>query len=203
MNQHRRYFEASGRSACPRAILLEDVHSLLQTWWQARERLVVFIDANENMTQGPFHDMFTGPDLQMREAVSHRHLDPCWQYTASYQKGDTLGKWPIDGVYVTPNLPIDASTWLNFMPHLGDHRFAVLDVNSKALVGDNLLKVIRPQARRLSCNIPRVVSAYTHRLSAYLLRHKVLSKLHYLYSMRDGNFTPIKCQQLESLDRKA
>jgi hypothetical protein len=136
------------------------------------------------MTKGPFHDMFTGPDLQMREAISNQHPDPCWQHTASYQKGDTLRKWPIDGVYVTPNLPIYASTRLHFMPHLGDHRFAVLDVNSKALVGDNLLEVIRPQARRQSGNIPQVFSKYTHRLLAYMLQHKVLSKLHYLYSTR-------------------
>jgi hypothetical protein len=201
MNQHRRYFENNGRLECPRTILLEDLRLLLQTWRQAGERLVVFIDANENMTKGPFHDMFTCPDLQMREAVSHRHPDPRWQHTASYQKGDTLGKWPIDGVYVTPNLPIDASTWLQFQPHLGDHRFAILDINSKSLVGDDLLKVIRPQARRLSCNIPKAVSEYTKCLSEYMLRHKVLSKLHQLYSSRDGSFTPGERQQLESLDR--
>jgi hypothetical protein len=53
----------------------------------------------------------------------------------------------MDGVYVTPNLPIDASTWLNFMPHLGDHRFVVLDIKSKALVGDDLLKIVQKNRR--------------------------------------------------------
>jgi hypothetical protein len=32
------------------------------------------------------------------------------------------------------------------MPHLGDHRFAVLDINSKVLVGDSLLKIVCPAA---------------------------------------------------------
>jgi hypothetical protein len=133
MNQQRRYFESHGRNECPRKILLDDLRERLQTWRQDGERIVAFIDANENMTSGPFHAMFTAPELQMCEAVSHRHPDPQWQHTASYRKGDTLGKWPIDGVYVTPNLPIDASTWLEFMLHLGDHRFAILDINAQAL----------------------------------------------------------------------
>jgi hypothetical protein len=71
-------------------ILLEDIQTLLQIWWHSGERLVVFIDANENMTKGPFHDMFTDPDLQMREAVTHWHPDPRWQHMVSYQKGDII-----------------------------------------------------------------------------------------------------------------
>jgi hypothetical protein len=34
-----------------------------------------------------------------------------------------------------------------------------------------------------------------------MLRHKVLPKLHQLYSTREGNFTLAQQQQLESLDR--
>jgi hypothetical protein len=51
-------------------------------------------------------------------------------------------KWPIDGVYITPDLPFDAASLLQFMTHLGHHQFlAVLDTtNSEALVGDSLLQ---------------------------------------------------------------
>jgi hypothetical protein len=162
---------------------------------------VVFIDANENTTNGPFHNMFVSPDLGMREAVVHRHPDPRWKNTATYRKGDSLGKWPIDGVYATPDLPFDAASWLQFMPHLGDHRFAVLDINAEALVGDSLLKILRPAARRLSGSIPDAVSAYNQRLSSQLHRHKILPKLHHLYSTRNEIFTTSQRQQLETLDR--
>jgi hypothetical protein len=200
MNQQRRYLEDQGIQDCPRSILMADICALLHTWRQDGERLVAFIDANENMTDGPFHEMFTSPELQMREAVSHRHPDPRWKHTASYRKGDTLGKWPIDGVYATPDLPFDATTWLEFLPHLGDHRFNVLDVNAQVLVGDAVLRIVRPIARRLSCTLPKAVSAYTKRLTDHMRRHKVLTKLHHLYSTRDGNFTPDQRQQLETLD---
>jgi hypothetical protein len=201
MNQHRRYFKANGTRDCPRKILLEDLCLQLLTWRQVGERLIVCIEANENMLTGPFHDMFTSPDLQFREAVTSRHPDPHWSNTATYHKGDKLGKWPIDGVYVSPNLPVDASTWLQFQPHLGDHRFAVIDINSDALMGDALLKIVRPQARRLSCSIPASISAYNKHLSTHLLRHQALPKLHDLYSTRNGDFTPAERAQLEALDR--
>jgi hypothetical protein len=145
--------------------------------------------------------MFTAPELQMREAVSHRHPNSQWKHTASYCKGDTLGKWPIDGVYATPDLPIDASTWLEFMLHLGNHRFNVLDVNAQVFVGDNVLRIIHPLACHLSCNLPKAISAYTKWLMDHMRHHKVLSKLHHLYSTWDGNFTPEQWQQLEALDQ--
>jgi hypothetical protein len=118
----------------------------------------------------------------MREEVTHRHPDPRWQHMASYQKGDILGKRPIDGVYVTPNLPIDASTWLSFTPHLGDHCFAVIDIESKALVGDDLLKIFRLAAQHLSCSIPTVVAAYNKCLQTHMICHRILPQLHDLYS---------------------
>jgi hypothetical protein len=201
MNQQRRFFEENGMMECPRRILLDDIQSQLQAWRQAGERLVVFIDANENTTNGPFHQMFGSPALQMREVVSHRHPDPRWRHTATYHKGDSLGKWPIDGVYATPDLPFDAASWLQFMPHLGDHRFAVLDINLEALVGDSLLKIVRPVTRRLSCTLPEAVTAYNTRLNSYLHNHDFLPKLHHLYSTRQGTFTPSQRQQLETLDR--
>ena len=146
INQHRRYFEAQGMTDCPRSILLADIQHLLSQWRQDGDRVIAFIDANENMLGGPFHAMFTAPELQMREVVSSQHPDPRWLNTASYSRGQFLGKWPIDGVYATPDLPFDAATWLAFMPHLGDHHFAVVDIKAQALVGDELIQIARPQA---------------------------------------------------------
>jgi hypothetical protein len=134
--------------------LLENLRSQLTEWRQAGERLIVFLDANENMLHGPFHDMLSSPDLQMREAAFHHHPDSCWHNTATFQKGLALGKWPIDRVWVTPDLPIEAATWLQFLPHLGDHRFHVMDIKAEALIGENLIKIVRPPAWRLACTIP-------------------------------------------------
>jgi hypothetical protein len=161
MNQHRRHFDKEQVSGCLRDILLDDVRSLLQEWRLQGERLIVFIDANENITNGPFNSMLTHHDLGLREAVTFQHPDPRWRNTGTYCKGHSTGRFPIDGVYVTPDLPVETATWLQFLPALGDHRFAVLDVRAQALVGENPLTIIRPPARRLSSAISSAMQHHT------------------------------------------
>ena len=156
-SQQRRQLDHMRIEGCPRDVLLEDVRAKLLEWRQNGERIVVFIDANENMTCGKFHSMLSGPDLGLREAVSSRHPDPRWTHTGTYSKGPYTGQHPIDGVYVSPDLPICAATWLQIIPALGDHRFAVIDIHAQALVGDNKIKIVRPPARRLSSAIPSAV----------------------------------------------
>jgi hypothetical protein len=201
MNQHRRYFDAQEIPGCPRQILLDNICTCLHQWRQAGEQLVVFIDANENTTNGPFHNMFVSPDLGMREAVVHRHPDPRWQHTATYHKGDSLGKFAIDGMYATPDRPFNVTSWLQFMPHLGNHHFKVLDINSEALMGDSLLKIVCPAARHLSCSIPSAVAEYNKCLKTHMDCHQIRPHLHHLYSTWNGNFTPLQQQHLETLDR--
>ena len=87
------------------------------------------------------------------------------------------------------------------MPHLGNHRFAILDIKSDALVGDSLLKIVRPVAWRLSCSIPSAVMAYNNCLLSHMQRHKVLARLHHLYATRNRKFSPPQKDQLETLDR--
>jgi hypothetical protein len=77
MNQQRCYFAKAGLFMdCPQTILLEDLRTLLQEWRQNGERIVVFTNANENMSDGPFNSLFSHPDLGMKEAVTSCHLDP-------------------------------------------------------------------------------------------------------------------------------
>jgi hypothetical protein len=38
-------------------------------------------------------------------------------------------------------------------------------------------------------------------LKTHMDRHQILLKLHHLYLTRNGNFTPLQRQQLETLDR--
>jgi hypothetical protein len=82
----------------------------------------------------------------------------------------------------------------------GDHRFAILDIKTDALVGDNILKVVRPVARRLSCSIPDAVRKYNQLLGEFATTHDLLPSLHRLYSARQGDFTPAQAECLQGLD---
>jgi hypothetical protein len=144
--QQCQHLRKNGITDCPRLVLLRDLKQQLLTWRQSGERLIVFLDANEDTTSGGFHDMLTGNGLHMREAVLHRHPDPRWRTTATFKSGDRIGRYPIDGCFVTPDLPTAAATWLAFERCPGDHRFCILDFNTAVLIGENILKVVRPAA---------------------------------------------------------
>jgi hypothetical protein len=134
---------------------------------------------------------FTAPELQMREAISHWHPNPDGNTQPHITK---VTPW-VNGLLIefmphwtSPLMPLHC---LHLLLHLGDHCFNVLDVNAQVLVGDDdVLRIVCPLAHRLSCNLPKAVSAYTKLLMDHMRCHKVPSKLHHLYSMRDGNFTP-------------
>jgi hypothetical protein len=67
--QHCRHLRKNGIMDCPRHVLLRDLKLQLVTWRQAGDRLIVFLDANEDMTSGIFNDMLTGEGLHMKEAI--------------------------------------------------------------------------------------------------------------------------------------
>jgi hypothetical protein len=176
--QHSRHLLKNGIMACPHQVLLQDLRQQLIIWRQAGERLVVFLDANEKITTGPYQEMLTGQGLHMHKAVSHRHPDPRWRTTATFKSGDRIGRHPIDGCFVTTDLLTEDATWLAFARCPGDHRFAIVDIKTDARVGDNILKVVRPVARRLSCSIPDAVRKYNQLLGEFATTHELLPSLH-------------------------
>jgi hypothetical protein len=144
--------------------------------------------------------MLTGEGLNLQEAIASCHPDPRWANTATFKSGDWIVRHPIDGCFVTPDLPTEAATWMAFQRCPGDHRFAVIDFKTDALVGDHILKVVRPAARRLSCAVPRAVAQYIRHLTNFVSTHQLLPRLHQLYLAREGDFTPEQAKLLQGLD---
>jgi hypothetical protein len=152
------------------------------------------------MTSGPFFQMLTGNGLHMKEAVFSRYPDPHWRETATFSFGDRSGRFLIDGCFITPDLTPDAATWLAVSCCPGDHRFLIMDIRMEVLVGEKLFRVACPTARRLSCTIPEAQEQYSRLLSTFFHSHKLLASLHWLYQMRQGDFTAEQLAQLEGLD---
>jgi hypothetical protein len=99
----------------------------------------------------------------MREGVYSLHPSlPC---TPTFQRGDRVGRYPIDAVYLTPDLPLEAGTWISKICSLGDHRSCIIEIHWKALVGEDMFKIARPEARRLSSTTYRSNVEYVRKLS--------------------------------------
>jgi len=144
--QHRRYLNSHGRKdETPRSAFRKDLIIALLTWRQAGERLILFMDANEDTTKGPLNEALTGPGLLMREGVRSHH--PSLPVTPTFKARGRAGRVPIDAVYLTPDLPLEAGTWISANRCPGDHRFCLIDIRWKALVGEDLFKIKQPEAR--------------------------------------------------------
>ena len=197
-SQHRRYLDHEGRrSETPRAAFRHDLLTSLRAWRENGERLILFMDANEDTTKGPLNAALTGPGLLMREGV--RSLHPNLPATPTFKAAGRMGRAPIDAVYLTPDLPAEAGSWLAVKRCPGDHRFCIIDIRWKALVGEDLFNIKRPQARRLACSVPSAVRKYNTELEGSLKKHKVLSKLHALYT-KTGSQPLTTSQQQEMIE---
>jgi len=76
-----------------------DFEAALCSWQKAGNKLIVFIDMNENHEMGAIDVMLHSEGLDMVEATCTRH--------PTFVRGNRAGKYAVvDGCYVTPDLII-------------------------------------------------------------------------------------------------
>ena len=80
--------------------------------------------------------------------------------TLTFMQGDRLGRVPVDRCWAMDDLPELRAGWLAVYKGCGDHRFPVVEFDSKVLLGEHVLRIVCPPARRLACGI-RVVKKET------------------------------------------
>lgn len=194
--QQRRYLDSHGRkSESVIHAFRQDLVNDLRRWRHAGDRLILFIDANEDTSNGPLSRLVTGPGLNMREAVRAHH--PTLPLTPTFQ----TGRLPIDAVFVTPDLPVTAGAWISSKRCPGDHRGCILELRWKALLGEDLFKIQRPEARRLSCQIPSAVKEYNKLLEKQVKEKKIVERLHKVYQQSGSRLSVDQQQELATLDK--
>ena len=72
---------------------------------------------------------------------------------------------------------------------MGDHRAGYIDIDITRLFGEDILRIPRPQARRLATNIPRAMKKYHKLLKKFDDRTKCSTKLSAIYPQRYANIS--------------
>ena len=70
------------------------------------------------------------------------------------------GSESIDNIYVTPKIEVKGVAYLLFNKDLGNHRPIMIDVTIVLILGQNLPKIVPPQARLLSAKISQIREEY-------------------------------------------
>ena len=125
---------------CPRKRFRNDLIKQLVIWRRQGDRLIVCMDANEDIYKKSIGKTLVGnKELGMGEAVGDFTGK---RVGATFFRGNKL----IDGVWTTDDIVI---TGVCIMPAgfgTGDHRLFVLDFLTSSLVGHNQPKIVRAAA---------------------------------------------------------
>jgi hypothetical protein len=170
--QTKRYFaHEHGIDVDPRRQFLEDLEKLLLKWKSEGKRIIVMLDANEDVYKGEIGKCLTNESgLDLVETVSKCSNK---KLSATHFRGSK----PIDAVWASKDLDVVGAAAMPIGYGVGDHRMFVIDVTTSSLVGFNPQPIKHPKARRLNSRIPRAKHAYNNRYKKLLSKHRLSEKL--------------------------
>ena len=170
--QHRRYLiEKENDLTCPRKRFREDLVRKLKEWRKEGNRLIVCLDANEDIyLESIGRELSNLTGLGLQEVVS--------QFTGK-RLGATFfrGSKPIDGVWATGDLEVVNACVMPVGYGVGDHRLFVVDFTIESMVGDTPQRICRPGLRRLNTRIEGCSERYIRNLEKNIKRHNLLGRL--------------------------
>ena len=170
--QHRRYLvEKEKDLTCPRRRFHNDLTTQLQSWRDEGDRLIVCMDANEDIYKKSMGKTLTDPTgLAMSEVVG--------DFTGE-KLGATFfrGTKPIDAIWATPDIVVTGACVMPAGYGVGDHRLFVIDFLTSSLVGSTPPRIIRSGARRLNTNIKPAAEKYADDLEELTVRHRIIERM--------------------------
>ncbi len=175
--QHRRYWITKRHSlVCLRVKFWEDLVQQLQKWRADGDRLIVCLDANEDIYRKSIGNTMMSVDgLAMREVVGEftgKRIGPTYFH----------GKKPIDGIWATSDIQVVRACIMPVGYGIGDHWLFIVDFLGSSCLGTNLKKIVRPQACHLNCKLGNGVEKYNLILEQQILRHRLIERVGQAYT---------------------
>ena len=114
--QHYRYYKDQGiRDPKPRVLFDKYLFNLIKQWRAGGEKVILAIDANENVYKGKFADGLNQAGVKLDSAFTRIHKT---QMPASY----IAGSEPIMAILVSPDVDVESYFIGRHKLGVGDHR---------------------------------------------------------------------------------
>ena len=114
--------------------------------------------------------MVNHPDLDMKDDVKSR-------IQIEGPKICVRGSRKIDGAWITPDVETSAAFFLPFFFCVGNHKEFLLDIPQHQLIGGNVQKITRPNARQLKYSRHEIQQKYNNDLELYCDEHRIQKKV--------------------------
>ena len=187
------YIRTKGLRTNPKDMFRDDLVEAIRQWRAQDDRVILMIDANENVLTGKLATCLADSDIGMVEAVHSRKAGPG-------PKTWFRGKEAIDGIWISSDLVCKGASYLPFHADLGDHRPTCIDLTISSVLGTNLPKIVPPKARRLHSKVKRIREAYITKLEASFKAHGVLENLKSLAAKASFPVSDEVARALEGID---
>ena len=181
-------------TSCPRKRFRRDLAAQLNKWREEGDRIIVAMDANENIYRKSIGKMLTdSAGLNMKEVVGEFTKK---KLGATFFRGST----PIDAVWATSDITVVGACVMPVGYGVGDHRMFIIDFLTSSLIGTDPVRVVRPAARRLNTRLARGVDKYVDKVEDGIIRHRLVERVQdaYLTSMTEEQLR----YQLNKIDRQ-
>jgi hypothetical protein len=144
---------------------------MLTRWRENGDKLIVCLDANENIYKKSIRKALTDANgLALVEVVGKFTGQPVGP---TYFRGST----PIDGIWASSDVTVAGACIMPAGYGIGDHRLFVVDFLTSSITGAIPHKIVRPKARRLHTTIPRAEGAYNTRLEYLFRKHRIVERM--------------------------
>ena len=192
--QHLRYIQNKGLQTNPYDMFCDDLLRQLKVWKKEGDRILLMMDANEHVLDGPFTRQLR-EELDLEE-ISHK----AWR--GSPPNTHISGSKPIDGVWASRSLEIGGFKILSFSESVGDHRTMIFDVSTRSLIGIFEHHVVRSGCRRLNCKTSSL-SKYNAILERLMATHRMEERLdEIIEAVVNDRPTPAQQAKMEALDKQ-
>ena len=168
--QQLRHIQNKNLRCSPYELFVHDLCTQLCTWRAAGDRILLFIDANEDIINSRLGKSLTECKADLTE-ISHTF----WP-AGSRPHTHISGSVPIDGVFCTSDLDCPNLLSLSFHEGVGDHRTVIIEVTTLSALGQLQSNIVRPTSRRLTTKQTSSVVAYNAFLATQCSTHNIPSR---------------------------
>ena len=177
----------------PTVCFWQDFWAEVDKWLDNGEQLVLCGDWNTDIRNESFLDQFA--ERNLIPAITNKHGKDTAPETYN------AGSKPIDEIFVSSTLSVTAGGYLEHGTTQGDHRPLWIDLHKESALGTKYPDLPSHKARRLKCQVPRIVKRYLKALHGFYQKHNVYQRANKLFRTFQNPLTQAQRIEYEQLDQ--
>jgi hypothetical protein len=192
-SQQQRFFNRIGDNRCPRAAILEDLGNCITQWRNNGDQIILGGDFNEDVCGDNISQW--SQSLQLTNAIGMKYDI---KEKATYHRGSQS----IDGIFISHTIQPVKMGYAPFGIFPSDHRCIWIDITTVNAFGYRLPHSIKPSARRLKSDNPRVRNRWLDIYEDFLRQHDLHTRQYALEASIDGQLSEAQIIEYEYIRSK-